>query len=66
MRISARLLDAVSGEYLWADRFDGDLEDVFDLQDRITEKVVAVVERNLWLKPVSDLNQASGFEYFLS
>jgi adenylate cyclase len=47
VRITARLLDAVSGEYLWADRFDGDLEDVFDLQDRITEKVVAVVEPNV-------------------
>jgi adenylate cyclase len=47
VRITAQLLDAVSGMNLWADRFDGSIEDVFDLQDQIAERVVAIVEPNL-------------------
>jgi adenylate cyclase len=34
VRITGQLIDAVTGTHLWADRFDGSLEDVFDLQDR--------------------------------
>ena len=44
LRITAQLVEAISGAHLWADRFDGALEDVFDLQDQITDKVVAIVE----------------------
>ena len=33
VRITAQLIDATNGTHLWADRFDGSLEDVFDLQD---------------------------------
>ena len=44
LRITAQLLEAESGAHLWADRYDGPLEDVFDLQDQITEKVVGIVE----------------------
>ena len=40
VRITGQLIDAASRAHLWADRFDGMLEDVFDLQDRITERVV--------------------------
>ncbi len=44
VRITAQLIDATSGNHLWADRFDGSLDDVFDLQDRITEQIVVAVE----------------------
>jgi adenylate cyclase len=44
VRISAQLIDAASGNHLWADRFDGNLEDIFDLQDQITEQIVVAVE----------------------
>ncbi|MGR9167518.1 adenylate/guanylate cyclase domain-containing protein [Rhizobium leguminosarum] len=44
LRISAQLVDGISGAHIWADKFDGAFEDVFDVQDRITESVVAVVE----------------------
>jgi adenylate cyclase len=44
VRITAQLLEAETGAHLWADRYDGKLEDVFDLQDQITEQVVGVVE----------------------
>ncbi|BAM87098.1 putative transcriptional regulatory protein, HTH DNA binding domain [Bradyrhizobium oligotrophicum S58] len=49
LRISGQLIDAVSGAHLWADRFDGDLTDLFALQDRITESVVAAIEPTLEL-----------------
>ena len=41
VRINAQLIDAASGHHLWADRYDGDMNDVFALQDRITRKIVA-------------------------
>jgi TolB-like protein len=44
LRITGQLIDASTGRHLWADRFDGELSDVFDLQDRITESVVAAIE----------------------
>ena len=47
LRITAQLVEAETGAHLWADKFDGGLEDVFDLQDRITEKVVGIVEPSL-------------------
>ncbi len=44
VRITAQLIDAASGKHLWAERFDGALDDVFDLQDQITERIVVAVE----------------------
>jgi len=44
VRITAQLVDATSGNHLWADRFDGHLDDVFELQDKITEQIVGAVE----------------------
>lgn len=44
IRITAQLLDAASGAHLWADRFDGRSSDAFDVQDRIAESVVGVIE----------------------
>jgi len=43
VRISCQLVEAASGEHLWAERFDGTLEDSFDLQDRITESLVGSI-----------------------
>jgi TolB-like protein/tetratricopeptide (TPR) repeat protein len=47
VRITAQLIDAVTGNHIWADRYDGDLTDVFVLQDEITMKVVAAIEPKL-------------------
>jgi TolB-like protein/class 3 adenylate cyclase len=44
VRITAQLIDALSGTHLWADRFDGSLEDVFDLQDKVASSVAGVIE----------------------
>ena len=47
LRITAQLIDAATGNHLWADRYDGELTDVFALQDEITRKVVAAIEPKL-------------------
>ena len=47
VRITAQLIDAISGAHLWADRFDGSLEDVFELQDRVAISVAGVIEPTL-------------------
>jgi TolB-like protein/class 3 adenylate cyclase len=44
VRITAQLIDAANGAHLWADRFDGSLEDVFDLQDKVASSVAGVIE----------------------
>ena len=44
VRITAQLIEAETGGHLWAERFDGTLDDVFDLQDKITAGVVAAIE----------------------
>jgi hypothetical protein len=64
LRFTAQLIDATSGAQIWADRFDGGTNDVFELQDRIAESVVAVIEPNVQLaeiermkrKPVANLD----------
>jgi len=44
IRITGQLIDAVTGAHLWADRFDGSLEDVVDLQDKVASSVAGVLE----------------------
>jgi len=44
VRITAQLIDAETGAHLWADRFDGLIEDVFELQDKIALSVAGVIE----------------------
>lgn len=47
VRITGQLIDAENGSHLWADRFDGVLDDIFDLQDKVTEDVVSAIEPSL-------------------
>ena len=44
VRITGQLIDAVSGVLLWADRFEGDLSDVFSLQDEMTLNVISAIQ----------------------
>jgi adenylate cyclase len=63
VHITAQLIDATSGAYLWADRFDGSLEDVFELQDKVAVNVAGVIEpasqaaemRRSAVRPTTDL-----------
>ena len=43
VRITGQLVDTTTGAHLWADRFDGGIGDVFDLQDQVTESVVGAI-----------------------
>jgi TolB-like protein len=47
LRITAQLIDASAGTHLWADRFDGAIEDIFELQDQVTTSVVGAVTPTL-------------------
>ena len=47
VRITAQLIDAATSVHLWADRFDGSLEDIFDLQDQVTASVVGAIAPKL-------------------
>ena len=56
LRITGQLVDASTGAHVWADRYDGALEDVFDLQDRITSSVAAAIEPSLQLAEIRKIN----------
>ncbi len=47
VRITAQLVDATTGYHVWADRYDRDLQDIFALQDEVTQKIVAALEVKL-------------------
>jgi len=77
-RITAQLIDALSGAHLWADRFDGSLDDVFELQDKVASSVAGVIEPALQAaetarsghRPTADLTAYDlylrGYAIFLS
>ncbi len=70
VRITGQLIDAATGGHLWADHFDGGLEDVFELQDRVTSSVVGAIAPKLeqaeieraTRKPTGNLD---AYDYFL-
>jgi adenylate cyclase len=70
LRITGQLIDAATGAHLWADRFDGGLEDIFDLQDQVTARVVGAIAPKLEqaeiertrLKPTESY---SAYDYYL-
>ncbi len=47
LRITSQLIDCVTGAHIWADRYDGNADDVFDLQDRVTLDVVGAITPKL-------------------
>ena len=49
VRLTAQLSNSLTGSHVWADRFEGDLDDVFELQDRITQEIVSALEVRLTL-----------------
>jgi adenylate cyclase len=70
VRITAQLIDASTGAHLWADRFDGSLEHIFELQDQVTASVVGAIAPRLEQaeverakhKPTESLD---AYDYFL-
>ena len=47
VRIAAQLVETETGAHVWADRYEGDLRDIFALQDELTERIVSAVERSV-------------------
>jgi TolB-like protein/Flp pilus assembly protein TadD len=47
VRITAQLIDAINGQHLWAEKYDRTLEDIFEIQDEITKKIVTGMQVNL-------------------
>jgi adenylate cyclase len=52
VRITGQLVEAATGYHVWADRFEGDVADIFELQDRITECVVGAIEPSLQMAEI--------------
>jgi adenylate cyclase len=52
VRITGQLVEASTGMHVWADRFDGTLEDIFEMQDRITASVVSAIGPNIHLAEI--------------
>jgi TolB-like protein/Tfp pilus assembly protein PilF len=70
VRITGQLIDVDSGIHLWADRFDGELEDIFDLQDRIAGKVVNAIFPKLRKSEIERASRKStvnltAYDYYL-
>ncbi len=53
VRITGQLIDTSTGAHIWADRIDGGLEDIFELQDEVTSKVVGAIEPKLRLSEIA-------------
>jgi TolB-like protein len=69
VRIAAQLIDASTHAHLWADRFDGALEDIFDLQDRVAERVVGALAPKLEQSAIErakrkSTESLSAYEYY--
>jgi adenylate cyclase len=52
IRIIAQLIDATTGRHIWTDRYDGDVTDIFDLQDQVTEAIVGALEPTITLSEI--------------
>jgi adenylate cyclase len=53
LRISAQLIDGVGGDHVWADRYEGNVTEIFDLQDRVTEAIVGAIEPTITLSEIT-------------
>jgi TolB-like protein len=62
VRITAQLIDSETGNHLWAERYDRDLEDIFDLQDEITRNVVGSIAPQIELAELDRARRAKSSE----
>jgi len=70
VRINAQLIDATTGNHLWAERYDGKLDDVFELQDKITQKIVSALAIKLTASEQEQTardytNNLEAYDYYL-
>jgi TolB-like protein/class 3 adenylate cyclase/tetratricopeptide (TPR) repeat protein len=70
VRITGQLIDTATGAHLWADRFDGGLEDIFDLQDEVTRSVIGAISPKLEQAEIErskrkPTEKLAAYDYFL-
>jgi tetratricopeptide (TPR) repeat protein len=70
VRINAQLIDATTGGHLWAERYDGVMDNIFDLQDKITQKIVSALALKLTASEQEhtkskDTNNVEAYDAFL-
>jgi adenylate cyclase len=69
VRITGQLIDATNGTHIWADRFDGDLEDIFELQDQVAGRVIGGIAPSLWAaeqeRAKRKIGNLQAYDYFL-
>jgi TolB-like protein/class 3 adenylate cyclase/Flp pilus assembly protein TadD len=69
VRITGQLIDAATGVHIWADRFDGDLEDIFELQDQMTSSVIGGILPSLDLAEMDRARRKTenlqAYDYYL-
>jgi adenylate cyclase len=69
LRITGQLVEAANGVHLWADRFDGDLADIFELQDQITTQVIGAIAPRLELAEIERARRKTtnldAYDYYL-
>lgn len=70
VRITAQLVDALTGGHIWADRYDRDLEDIFSLQDEVTQKIVSTLAVKMGKSEKEhqrdhDTDNVIAYDYFL-
>ena len=69
LRITGQLIEAENGVHLWADRFDGDLADIFELQDQITTQVIGAIAPRLELAEIERARRKTtnldAYDYYL-
>jgi TolB-like protein len=70
VRIAGQLVDALTGAHLWADRFDGRLEDIFELQDQVTSNVMGAISPKLQQAEIERAKRKStenldAYDYYL-
>ncbi len=59
IRVTAQLIDGVTGGHIWSEHYDGQLANVFDLQDEITQKVVASIQTSVHLSASEPIERSS-------
>src|SRR6201999_3705268 len=69
VRITGQLIDASTGSHLWADRFDGNLDDIFELQDKVASRVIGGIAPSLELAEIGRAKRKTGnlqaYDYLL-
>ena len=70
VRIVAQLIETETGAHIWADRYEGDLRDIFALQDEITERIVSAVEVNVQAAEIrraraKPTNSLTAYDFYL-